>query len=84
MTRHVKISLIAALVVLGAASPSLAGPTDGSRQAVSPTTWAEQTPEPGTRPYALTGSEKPKSIPTGWRRSVQRLGDKVQIDRFDR
>jgi hypothetical protein len=90
MTRHLEITLIAAVAVLGAASASFAGPTDGSRQGVSPPTSAAPTPEPRTKPYALTGSETPESgtptrrTSTGWRRSVERLGNKVEIDRFER
>jgi hypothetical protein len=91
MARNIKITIMAALAALGAASASFAEPTDRSRQVVSPPTSAERTTEPSTRPYALTGSEAPKSgtptgsMSTGWRRSVQRLGGgKVEIDRFER
>ncbi len=92
MTRSIKITTIAALAALGAASASFAEPTDRSRQPVSPPTGAERTTEPSTRPpYALTGSEAPKSgtptrsMSTGWRRSVERVGGgKVEIERFER
>jgi hypothetical protein len=93
MTRNIKITIVAALAALGAASASFAEPTeptDRSRPVVSPPTGAERTTEPSTRPYALTGSEAPKSgtptgsMSTGWRRSVQRLGGRVEIDRYER
>jgi hypothetical protein len=87
MTRTITITIATAVALLGAASASLAGATDGIRQVVSPTTWTQREPAAEARtaqPYALTGTQPTQTEPAGWRRSVQRLGSKVERDAFER
>jgi hypothetical protein len=71
---------VAVLALPLAVAPAWAGPTDGSRQTVSPPTWVEK--KPVTRPYSLTG-EQP-FIPTRksgrWKCELQHLGNKVQTE----
>jgi hypothetical protein len=72
---------LAILAVLLVGPPAWAGPTDGSRQQVSPPTWLEKKP-PETRPYSLTGERPstPSSRSGEWKCEVQRLGNKVQTE----
>lgn len=83
MTRTIKVLMTAA--ILGAGSAAFAGPTDGTRQVVSPTMWSASTLEATTtKPYALTGSQGTTSTPGAWRRSVERFGNKVEADIYRR
>ena len=72
---------VAALALPLAAGPAWAGPTDGSRQTVSPPTWLEKNP-PVTRPYLLTGERPftPTRKGSRWKCELQRLGNRVQTE----
>jgi hypothetical protein len=79
-----KVIAVAAFALpLIAAGSGWAGPPDGAPQQVSPPTWQQPEPERGA-PYGLTGSEKPPVTRWQWRRDVQRLGRRVEIDRYRR
>jgi hypothetical protein len=71
----------AILALLLAVAPAWAGPTDGSRQQVSPPTWLEKKP-PETRPYSLTGEPPSASSRKSgrWKCEIDRLGNKVQTE----
>jgi hypothetical protein len=85
MTRTITITIATAIALLGAASASFAGATDGIHQVVSPPVWAQPIATAEARtPYALTGTPPATTEPAGWRRSVQRLGTKVEWDAFER
>ena len=81
MTRGIRIA-IAAAVVLGAATASLAGPPDYTR-VISPTVQPQGTTETPTPPrtdlrvppYALTGSPNPITEPHGWQWSSESFGN---------
>jgi hypothetical protein len=82
MIRNVRIA-IAAAVVLGAATVSLAGSPDGVR-AISPSVPLQgmtETTAPPSRtdarvpPYALSGTPPPTSKPAGWRWVPQHYGN---------
>jgi hypothetical protein len=82
MTRNIRIA-IAAAVVLGAATASLAGSPDGVR-AISPSVPLQgmtETTEPPShtdlhvRPYALGGTPGPTSEPGEWRWVSQSYGN---------
>jgi hypothetical protein len=81
MTRNIRIA-IAAAVVLGAATASLAGSPDGVR-AISPSvplqgmteTTAPSHTDPHVRPYALGGTPGPTSEPGEWRWVSQSYGN---------
>jgi hypothetical protein len=84
MTRTLRIAMAAA-VVLGAATASLAGPPDYTR-VISPSVplqgMREATTPPARTdvrvpPYALTGSPAPTTAPTEWRWSTENYGNAV-------
>lgn len=86
----------AAALSLLSATVTLAGPSDGIHPGVSPAPWlnpikpAENAENKKTAPYALTGDQNDASKERrhisrdGWKRTVQRVGNRVVRDGYER
>jgi hypothetical protein len=76
MTRNIRIA-IAAAVVLGTATASLAGSPEGA-QAFWSSMWTapkEETRPTSAQPYALTGMQPATTEPRGWTLSTESYGN---------